>query len=712
MTTHSTRPLFAVAILLAYALPAAAAEFFTAGDGDDANPGSRQRPFRTITKAADVAQPGDTCTIRAGVYRETVWPKRPGTEDAPIRFRAWPGDVVVLSGTEPVRSDWTVHRAKIYKTTVPADFSQLFVDGQVMIEARWPNMRFDQRFDKSIWAVAGEGSKYGTMVDPALAETDVDWTGAVATLNVGSWQTWRRVVRNHRPGADRFDYDRDLAGHVASKRRWAGFDRYYLCGKLAALDRSGEWHLDRDTHTLYLWTPDGRDPAEHRVEVKARDYALEARGCEHIELDGLHFFAATFRFDRCNHCTIDGCHLRHPTIAARLEPAPPTFVHGTDNTVRHCSIVYADGPAITIRGANNTLENCLIHDVDFNGLGRGLAVDVTGSDTSIIRRCTVFNMGSSEGLRVPVRGPSIVEYNHVYRGGLVQSDGALIQSHGILLAGTVIRYNWVHDHEALNFGGNGIRGDDLTRNLLVHHNVVWNCREKGIIVKGDHNRVYNNTCFANEKIDVLAPSRPEPLKSWNPKQHPHLLDQQNANTQIANNCAPVISGTFSWQKEPGPPLGRMENNYTGAQPKLVDPAKMDFRPQADSPLVDAGRPIPGITDGHRGAAPDIGAYEHGTEPWIPGYRNRLWVSAASAPADGELTARVALLMPPLEPVRLVVSVGQTDVVGTLLFTPENWMQPQTISLGRKQMPQTLRFHATHLGSAEVTDPPGVVIFDR
>jgi len=98
----------------------------------------------------------------------------------------------------------------------------------------------------------------------------------------------------------------------------------------------------------------------------------------------------------------------------------------------------------------------------------------------------------------------------------------------------------VHDHNAFNWGGNGIRGDDQTRNLLVHHNVVWNCREKGIIVKGDHNRVLNNTCLNNDKVDILASSRAERFKPWNPRQHPHLLKQQNANTEIANNVARVI----------------------------------------------------------------------------------------------------------------------------------------------------------------------------
>ncbi|MHC4189591.1 MAG: right-handed parallel beta-helix repeat-containing protein [Planctomycetota bacterium] len=707
---------------------ALARDYYVSTRGSDKNLGTREKPFLTIQKAVDKMGAGDTCYVRGGVYREVVQPKRSGRKDKPIRFEAWPGEVVTLSGTKPIRSEWSVHEGNIYRTRVPEDFDQLFVDGRMMIEARWPNMRFDQRFDKSVWATAGKGSAYGTMVDPALAETRIDWSGATATLNVGSWQTWRRTVRNHKAGSNRFAYDRNLSSRLESKRKWEGFDHYFLSGKLEALDIPTEWHLDRNSRTLYLWVPDGDNPAGHNVEAKVRDYVFDAYKREFIELRGFHFFGATFRFIECNHCIIDGCHLRFPVWAHGLDPAPLTLADGSDNIMRNCSVVYSDGPAVTMSGASNTLENCLFHDIDWHGLIRGLGVNTGASAASVIRRCTMFNIGSSEGLVLPSKGPSVVEYNYIHHVGLVQSDGALIQSHGIQLSGTIIRYNWVHDHNAFNWGGNGIRGDDLTRNLLVHHNVAWNCREKGIIVKGDHNRVFNNTCLHNQKIDIIAPSRAEPFKPWAPKQHPYLLEKQNANTHIANNCAPVITGTFSWQKTEAPPLGRVENNYRGKDPMLADPPEVgmikpgvagpagrDFRPQAGSPLIDAGKPIPGITDGYRGKAPDIGAYEFGGQRWLPGCHNGLWISAPQKQSDGTLVVRIALRMPPTEPVFITVAAGNPNVSlktgETLTFTPANWMHVQTVilrgygssSTARGSKRCSLQFSDKHLGSAEISD---------
>nr|WP_322497024.1 DUF1565 domain-containing protein [Chloroflexus sp.] len=58
--------------------------YYVSPTGNDANPGTFAQPFRTIQKCAEVATAGDTCYIRAGVYRETVRPSNSGTSGAPI----------------------------------------------------------------------------------------------------------------------------------------------------------------------------------------------------------------------------------------------------------------------------------------------------------------------------------------------------------------------------------------------------------------------------------------------------------------------------------------------------------------------------------------------------------------------------------------------------------------------------------------------------
>jgi len=55
-----------------------AAELHVATSGDDSHSGGKDAPLRTIQRAADLAQPGDTITVHAGVYRERITPPRGG----------------------------------------------------------------------------------------------------------------------------------------------------------------------------------------------------------------------------------------------------------------------------------------------------------------------------------------------------------------------------------------------------------------------------------------------------------------------------------------------------------------------------------------------------------------------------------------------------------------------------------------------------------
>ena len=68
-------------LLLVFSAQAWGANYWVAFDGDDADAGTKEKPFLTVQKAADTMRPGDTCTVRGGTYRETVTVRRSGTED-------------------------------------------------------------------------------------------------------------------------------------------------------------------------------------------------------------------------------------------------------------------------------------------------------------------------------------------------------------------------------------------------------------------------------------------------------------------------------------------------------------------------------------------------------------------------------------------------------------------------------------------------------
>lgn len=81
--------------------------------------GTKEEPFLDISRAADIAVPGDTVYIASGVYREWVKPKNGGTDDGHrIVYTALPGETVVVSGAELLQH-WTQVEESVWTTSVP-----------------------------------------------------------------------------------------------------------------------------------------------------------------------------------------------------------------------------------------------------------------------------------------------------------------------------------------------------------------------------------------------------------------------------------------------------------------------------------------------------------------------------------------------------------------------------------------------------------------
>jgi parallel beta-helix repeat protein len=76
-------------------------------ESGDGNPGTRERPWRTIGRTTTVLRPGDAVIVRAGVYRETIAPRTGGTPGRRITYAAYPGDEVVVTGADLVSDGWT-----------------------------------------------------------------------------------------------------------------------------------------------------------------------------------------------------------------------------------------------------------------------------------------------------------------------------------------------------------------------------------------------------------------------------------------------------------------------------------------------------------------------------------------------------------------------------------------------------------------------------
>lgn len=111
--------------------------FHVAQTGSDTSVGSSEQPFRTINRAAELAQPGDSVIVHAGTYREWVKPVRGGiSNQRRITYQAAPGEKVVIKGSEQV-TGWTHLVGSVWMVDLPGSFFADFNPFATEIEGDW-----------------------------------------------------------------------------------------------------------------------------------------------------------------------------------------------------------------------------------------------------------------------------------------------------------------------------------------------------------------------------------------------------------------------------------------------------------------------------------------------------------------------------------------------------------------------------------------------
>lgn len=94
-------------------------------NSNDNNPGTDDKPIRTISRSVELAQPGDIVRIHTGVYREKIVLSKSGLVDKPIVFSAADGANVVVTGADLI-TDWRKENSpegeNVYSTSWPYRF--------------------------------------------------------------------------------------------------------------------------------------------------------------------------------------------------------------------------------------------------------------------------------------------------------------------------------------------------------------------------------------------------------------------------------------------------------------------------------------------------------------------------------------------------------------------------------------------------------------
>src|SRR5450759_1424846 len=137
-----------------------AKEYHVSVKGSDKNNGSASMPYKTISAAAQVAQPGDVIIVHAGIYRERVTPPRGGESDTKrIIYRAAAGEKVEIKGSEIV-TNWVKVQYNAWKLTLPNSFFGRFNPYSNLIHGDWFDPKGRQHHTGAVGAAHGRADRF------------------------------------------------------------------------------------------------------------------------------------------------------------------------------------------------------------------------------------------------------------------------------------------------------------------------------------------------------------------------------------------------------------------------------------------------------------------------------------------------------------------------------------------------------------------------
>ena len=328
----------------------ATAWFHVSPEGDDANPGTAERPFRTLESARDALRErrknepmpvgGVAIVLRGGVYPRlkqsfTLGAEDSGTAEAPIVYRATHGEKPILRGgkaiagftpladTPATRRIPQAARSHVLQADLRAagisDFGhlrprgrgvgklvgmeepahlELFFNRVPMSLARWPNdtPKMSERF-----ALVELGDQKTVRDGGRTIVKDSDvfyysnprqdaWAAEPDPWLFGYWQrayfSSYRKILRIDTEKNQIQVDWNLAPKDKRRGDMVKGSGYQGMNLLCELDSPGEWYLDRGTGILYFWPPSPIKQAEAVVSVLEVPIVV-TEGASNVVLRGL-----------------------------------------------------------------------------------------------------------------------------------------------------------------------------------------------------------------------------------------------------------------------------------------------------------------------------------------------------------------------------------------------------------------------------------------
>jgi len=636
---------------------------FVANNGNDAwsgriaapNAAKTDGPFATLERARDEIRKikqskempagGMTVELCGGVYqREQPFELKvedSGSEDAPVVYRARPGEEVrlvggkMVTGFKPVTDPAILGRlapearGKVLQADLGAlgitDFGEvkgggleLFFEDKPMMLARWPNEEFVRIVDlvggDPVDVRGTKGDKIGKFFYENdrpkrwVEENDVwvhgywFWDWSDQRHKVESIDTERRVISVVPP----------YHGYGYRKGQW-----FYGLNILAEIDVPGEWYLDRETAILYFWPPAPIEQGNPTVSVI--DTMVTMENVAHVNFCGLTFEAArgtAITIVGGAHNRIVGCTLRN------LGSWAVNISGGFHNGVVGCDIYETGNGGIALSGgdrkslepAKHYAENNHIHHygrwnrmyqpaISMNGVGNRASHNLMHNAPH-----QAMSFGGNDHL---------IEFNEIHSVCYESNDaGAIYSGRDWTMRGTVIRHNFMH--HVSGFGGRGCVGvylDDMFCGTTIYGNLFYRVT-RAAFIGGGRDCIVENNIFVDCNPALHIDARAMGWASYHvgTTMRERLLEMPYQETLWVERY-PKLVGV--WEDEPAAPKGNVvarnvsqggrwdgvqdqarpyvtfEDNLVDEDPHFVEPPPKNFQLRDDSPAYELGfKPIP------------------------------------------------------------------------------------------------------------------------
>lgn len=490
-----------ILFLLISPLAGATSYHFATAGNDDTGDGSIAAPYQTITKlnalwAAGTLNAGDSVVFKAGdTFYGTITVKESGTSGNPIIIGSYgSGDNPIISGFTTL-SSWTDEGGGIYSKTVTCESppNMVTIDGVNTPMGRFPD---------SGWLTIDSYVTNTSITDAALPSSP-DWDGAEVVIRKTHWIIDRNTITNHTGTSITYISSSSYNANT-------GYG-YFIQNHLSTLNSFGEWFYDGSKLFMYFGNV---DPATKTVKASSLDQLVYMNYKHYITFDNIAFTGANVSgiyIGRCQYLTIQNCEfgfMGNRAIDGKDdwgEGGSPycsvlnNYIHDCNNTGIHLCREFTNALI-----SNNKIENIsTIPGMVDGGDDDGNAVGIYTyrADNSTIEYNILKNIGYS-GIRFS-GDELIIKNNSIDTYCVIKDDGGGIycfkQTYGsteitgnIVLNGVGAGLGTVDD----KYNAHGIYIDDLSSNILIEGNSIFNISYGGIMIHNSHEiTISNNTIY-------------------------------------------------------------------------------------------------------------------------------------------------------------------------------------------------------------------------